>query len=105
MTTDACNQGWEAVEAKTEAIDAFVNVATDMCELMRLQQQWRVNDDSVSSTSPEFMTPELIDAFFVFCLTAAAGAGRGGGDAAAAGVCVCVSVCVCVYVCVRTDNW
>ena len=40
-------QGWEAVEAKTEALDAFVNVASDMEQLMRQQQQWQVNDESV----------------------------------------------------------
>lgn len=40
-------QGWEAVEAKTEAMDAFVNVATDMAELTRLLQQWQVNDEAV----------------------------------------------------------
>jgi aryl carrier-like protein len=43
----AAVQGWEAVEAKTEAMDAFVNVATDMMQLMRLQQQWRAADETV----------------------------------------------------------
>ncbi len=42
-------QGWEAVEAKTEAMDAFVNVANDMSELIRLRQQWRATDDNVRS--------------------------------------------------------
>ena len=47
MTCDCDVQGWEAVEAKTEAMDAFVNVATDMMQLMRLQQQWQAADETV----------------------------------------------------------
>ena len=46
-TCDVVSQGWEAVEAKTEAMDAFFNVATDMAEFTRLLQQWQVNDDAV----------------------------------------------------------
>jgi hypothetical protein len=46
-TCDVVAQGWEAAEAKTEAMDAFVNVATDMAELTRLVQQWQVNDEAV----------------------------------------------------------
>jgi hypothetical protein len=42
-------QGWDAVEAKTEAMDAFVNVGTDMAEFIRLHQLWHVNDDAVST--------------------------------------------------------
>ncbi len=47
LTCDVVSQGWEAVEAKTEAMDAFANVATDMAEFTRLLQQWQVNDDAV----------------------------------------------------------
>ncbi len=43
-------QGWDAVESKTEAMDAFVNVGSDMAEFVRLQQNWHVNDDTVRVT-------------------------------------------------------
>ena len=33
-------------------MDAFVNVATDMGEFIRLQQQWHVPDDTVSIMVP-----------------------------------------------------
>ena len=51
MTCDGFVQGWEAVEAKTEAMDAFVNVATDMQQLMQMQQQWSVTEDSIQGMS------------------------------------------------------
>ena len=47
MTCDSYIKGWEAVESKTEAMDAFVNVANDMSEVVRLVQQWRVTDEGV----------------------------------------------------------
>ncbi len=39
------------MEAKTEAMDAFVNVATDMQQLMQMQQQWSVTEDSIQGMS------------------------------------------------------